>query len=132
MTTGNEIHIDSKNLLQQLESLQFLADASWSLLNIEPVSREFLAFKIEIARNMIQELEMWEKLHDQRKCNCVIQDAQFFLAQIQAFFDHMLEEQCEAAWRDAQSELRFTRHAYRAYEYLLSNNINSFPDSIAG
>jgi len=127
MSTCNDFRTKSENLLQQLRGLKFIMDANRGILNRNPVSNEFLNFKVDIAQNFIEELQLWEELGNQSKCNVVFDNAQFFLEQSQVLMDRMLDDYCKNAWLDFQKELTFTNHAFSNYVYVLSSNVQDCP-----
>lgn len=124
MAVSNDIRNKSENLLQQLGSCKFIADINREALNKDPFLQEFLAFKMDVAQGYIAELQIYERLGDQSKCKTAIENAQFFLGQIQDLIDQMLDEQCEEAWEDFQKELRFANHVPIPHEYVLKQNTN--------
>jgi len=132
MIRSNAVPIKSEQLLQQLRGLKFIVDGSRDVLNQNLVLKEFLAFKIDIANNLIEELQLWEKLGTVSKCNSVFDDALFFLEQAWVLMDRMLDEQCEEAWLNFQRELRFANYASINHKYVLGNNIKACPISVAG
>ena len=107
MAAANEVHIRSEILLQQLGGCKFIAEANRDELNKDPLLKELIAFKMEIAQGFIEELQGWEVLGNQSKCQYASENAQFFLGQIQVIMDRMLDDLCEKAWLDFQKELRF-------------------------
>jgi hypothetical protein len=113
MTIINGIHIESENLLQELEGLKFFADSNRDALNKNPVLVEFVAFKMDIAQGFIEELQIWETLENQSKCDYVIENAQFFLEQIQVLMDRTLNQQYEEALLCLQKEPRFNNHVVK-------------------
>lgn len=132
MTISNNIHTKSELLLQQLRGLKFIVDANKEVLNKNPVSREFIGFKMDIAQNFIEELQLWEKLGNPSKCSDVLDNAQFFIQQAQVLVDRILDDHCNEAWLDYQRTLRFTNHISTTFEYVLGNNMEACPGSIAG
>lgn len=108
MAVIDEANTKSAQLLQQLRGLKFLADTNRDGLNKDPFFVEFLGFKMDMAQSFIEELQNWEELGNQRKCKNIIDDALFFLGEINALIDRKLDEQCEEAWLDYQRELGFT------------------------
>jgi hypothetical protein len=132
MIHDNAIPIKSEQLLQQLRGLKFIVDGSRDVLNKNLTSKEFLAFKIDIANNLIEELQLWENLGNASKCNSVFDDARFFVEQAWGLMNRMLDEQCEEAWLEFQRELRFANHACLNHKYVLSCNNKDCPISVAG
>lgn len=131
MSIINDIHFKSKNLLQRLRGLKFIVDENRDVLNKNSVSLEFLAFKIDIAQNFIDELHLWEELGNQSKCDDVSVHAQFFLEQAQVLMDRLLDEQCEEAWLVFQRELSITSYASTSYKFVLSTSKKDCSSSIA-
>jgi|WetSurMetagenome_2_1015567.scaffolds.fasta_scaffold939286_1 hypothetical protein len=132
MAMRNGIHNASDNLIQLLAGLRYMVDANKDILADRPVSNEFLGFKIDIAQNFIDELQLWEDVGNQSKCNEVIENARFFIEQAQVLLDRILDEQCEQAWLDFQRELRFTSHDSTNYGYVLMYTAKSPSGSVAG
>ena len=132
MIESNVSHGKSEQLLQRLRGLKSIVDGSREVLNKNLVSKEFLAFKIDIATNLIEELQLWEKLGNAGKCTSVFEDAQFFLEQAWVLMDRLLDEQCEEAWLDFQRELKFPNHTSLNHKYVLSNNFQERSIGIAG
>ena len=124
MAVSNGIRNKSENLLRQLGGCKFIVDINRDALNKDPFFKEFLAFKIDVAQGYIAELQIYERLGDQSKCKSAIENAQFFLVQIQDFIDRMLDEQCEEAWENFQKELKFTNHVSIPHEYVLKQITN--------
>ena len=122
MAVSNDIHNRSENLLQQLGCYKFITDINRDALNKDPFLREFLAFKMDVAQGYIEESQIYEKIGDQSKSNSAIENAQFFLEQIQVLIDRMLDDQCEEAWEDFQKELRFANYVAFHHEYVLKQN----------
>jgi hypothetical protein len=116
MTISNDIHTKSEHLLQQLRGLEFIVDANKDVLDMNPVSKEFIGFKMDIARNFIEELQLWEELGNPGRCNVVFEHAQFFIEQAQVLTDRILDSYCEESWLDYQRTLRFTRHTSTTFE----------------
>ena len=132
MISSKIVLLKSEQLLQQLRGLKFIVDGSGDVLNKNLISKEFLAFKIDLANNLIEELQLWEKLGNADKCNSVFEDAQFFLEQAQVLMDRMLDDQCEEAWLDFQRELRFANYAPIHHKYVYRSGIKACPISVAG
>ena len=120
MATFNNLHINSENLLQQLRSLKFIMGSNQDILDKNPVSNEFLNFKIDIAQNYIEELQLWEEIGNQGKCDSMVDNTLFFLEQARVLLDRMLDDHCNDAWLDFQKELRFTNYASINHKYVLT------------
>jgi hypothetical protein len=103
----DEAHTKSAQLLQQLRGLKFLAGANKDQLNKDSFFVEFLHFKMDMAQSFIEELQNWEELGNQRKCKDTLDDALFFLGEINVLIDRKFDEHCEEAWLDYQRELGF-------------------------
>ncbi len=131
MAISNELYNKSDKLVQQLAGLQYIVDTNPDVINKDPVTREFLAFKVEIALSFVEELQVWKTLGNQAKCNSAIANAQFFMEQAQVLLDRMLDEYCEEAWSDFQKELAFTPYVPTDYNHILNNDITVPPGNIA-
>jgi hypothetical protein len=107
MAVIDETYTKSAQLLQKLRGLKFLADTNRIGLNKDPFFVEFLGFKIDMAQSFIEELQNWEELGNQRKCKDTLDDALFFLGEINVLIDRKFDEHCEEAWLDYQRELGF-------------------------
>jgi|WetSurMetagenome_2_1015567.scaffolds.fasta_scaffold259766_1 hypothetical protein len=129
MTTINNIRIESENLLQTLEGLKFFADANSDALNKNPVFLEFVAFKMDIARGFIEELQIWETLENQSKCDYAIENARFFLEQIQVLMDRMLNQQYEEVLLCLQKQPRLNNYVFESHNDDLSRAIIYLPQA---
>jgi hypothetical protein len=110
--TTNEIHVKSEQLLQQLGNWKFTAAAYGNLFDKDAFLKEFLGFKMDIAQGFIEELQGWEEIGNETKCNNAIDNAEFFLGQIQALFDRKFADQYQETWQDVEDELIFTDYVY--------------------
>jgi hypothetical protein len=104
MTTANEIHVNSESLLQQLENWKLIAAAYGELIEKDAFLKEFLAFKMDIVKCFIEELQGWEEMGNETKCKNAIDNAQFFLGQIQALFDHVVAGRYQEKWREMEEQ----------------------------
>jgi hypothetical protein len=129
MTTSNEIHIESENLLQKLEGLKLFAHAKSDALNENPVSLEFVAFKMEIAQGFIEELQIWETLENQSKCKYAIENAQFFLEQIQVLMDRTLNQPYEGVFLCLQEQSKFNNYVFQSHGNDLKKAIIYLPQA---
>ncbi len=123
---------ESEKLIQQLEGLRFIVDINRNVLNANPVLKEFLAFKMDMAQSLIDELQSWEALRNKSKCNQASDNALFFIEQIQVLLDRVLDARCEEAWLNSQRELKFNSYAPPAYEYVLMDGVKACSKSVAG
>ena len=89
MATANEIHKKSECLLQEIGVWKSTIAAYTGLFGKDAVTKEFIAFKIDIAEGLIEEYYSWEKLGNESKCKYALDNAEFFLGQIQVLFDSM-------------------------------------------
>ena len=119
MTMFSSVSNKSENLLQQLEGWKSIASANRNVLNKNPFLEEFLAFKMEIAQGYIDELIFWEEVENQSKCHDAIDNARFFLGQIQVLIDRMLKDPCEEVFLDPETEISVTLRISRFHEYVL-------------
>ena len=104
MGATNEIHIKSECLLQQLENWKLIAAAYGDLIEKDAFLKEFLAFKLEIARGFIEELQGWEEAGNETKCKNATDSAEFFLGQIQVLFDRVFAGRSQETWREMKEE----------------------------
>ena len=72
--------------------------------------KEFLAFKMDIARGFIEELQGWEETGNETKCKNAIDNAEFFLGQIQALFDRVFAGRYQEKWREMKEERIYSDH----------------------
>jgi len=100
-----DAHAESTQLLQQLRGLKFLVDTNRDEINKDPFFEDFLGFKMDIAQSFIEELRSWEELGNQRKCKDTLDDALFFLGEVNVLIDRKFNEHCEKVWLDYQGEL---------------------------
>jgi|SRR6186997_733177 hypothetical protein len=100
----NEVRIKSECLLQQLENWKLIAAAYGDLIEKDAILKEFLAFKIDIARGFIEELQGWEEAGNETKCKNAIDNAESFLGQIQALFDREFAGRYQETWREMEEE----------------------------
>jgi hypothetical protein len=112
MTTANEIGVKSEYLLQQLENWKLVAAAYGDLIEKDAFLKEFLAFKMDLAQGFIEELQGWEEIGNETKCKNAIENAEFFLGQIQVLFDRVYAGQYQEKWRELEEELIFTDYIY--------------------
>ena len=127
MATSYDGYRLSEQLYQQLGGCKYIVDVNSDRLNQDPFLKDFLAFKIDIAQGYIEELQIWERLGDQRKSRSAIDNAISFLEQIQVLIDRILDDQCEEAWVDFQRELRFSSYVSTPYEYVLTQTAKRLP-----
>ena len=131
MALINDVRNESDRLIQQLAGLQYIIETNRDGMNKYFVTLEFLAFKMDVAQSFIEELQSWEMLGNQGKCDSAMDGAQFFLEQARVLLDRVLDEQCEDAWLDSQRELRFSSYASSKYEYVLGTNEKAYPSCLA-
>ena len=112
MTTANEVRIKSECLLQQLENWKLIAAAYGDLVEKDAFLKEFLAFKMNIARGFIEELQGWEEVGNETKCKNAIDNAEFFLGQIQALFDRVIAGRYQETWREMAEQYVSTDYIY--------------------
>jgi hypothetical protein len=112
MTRANEIHVNSEYLLQQLENWKVIAAAYGDLIEKDTFLKEFLCFKMDIARGFIEELQGWEELGNETKCKNTIDSAEFFLGQIQTLFDRVLAGRYQEKWREMEEQYVSTEYIY--------------------
>ena len=122
MTLINSIHIKSENLRQRLEEWKCIVSANRDVLNKNPFLKEFLAFKMDIAQGYVEELQFWEEVGNQSKCRDAIENAQFFLGQIQVLIDRMLSNQQDEVLDDSHKELSVTIRVSTFHEYVWQEN----------
>jgi hypothetical protein len=120
MTTANEFYVNSEYLLQQVENWKLIAAAYGDLIEKDAVLKEFLAFKIDIARGFVEELQGWEEIGNETKCKNTIENAEFFLGQIQALFDRVIAGRYQEKWREMEEEYVSTDYIYVSPEIILS------------
>jgi hypothetical protein len=132
MALMNTINNKSDQLIQQLGGLRYPVDINHCMLNQSPISKEFLIFKLEIAQSLVEELQSWETLGNQSKCDSLMESVQVFLDQAQVLLDMILDKHCEQAWLDSLQELKFTHYASINYNYVLSSDIKACPSTVAG
>jgi len=112
MTTANEIRVTSEYLLQQLENWKLIAAAYSDLIEKDAFLKQFLAFKMDIARGFIEELQGWEETGNETKCKNAIDSAEFFLGQIQALFDRVIAGRYQEKWREMEEQYVPTDYIY--------------------
>jgi hypothetical protein len=122
MTIINSVHFKSENLLQQLEGWKCIVSANRDVLSKDPFLEEFLAFKMDIAQGYLEELQFWEEVGNQNKCQDAIKNTLFFLGQIQVIIDRMLSDQQDEVLNDSQKELNVTIRVSTFHEYVLQEN----------
>ena len=108
MTTPNEIHVKSEHLFWQLGNWKFIVAASSDLFHKDAFLKDFLAFKMDIAQGFIEELESWEEIRNETKCKNAIDNAEFFLEQIQVLIDRVIADQYQEPWQDMEEERTLT------------------------
>lgn len=106
MTIANEIHVKSENLLKQLENWKFIAAAYSDLFDKDAFLKDFLAFKMDIVQGFIEELQGWEEIGNETKCKNSIENAEFFLGQVQVLLDRVFADQYQKTWQDIIEEER--------------------------
>jgi|GEM_PF-5888771 len=112
MTITNEIGIKSDYLLQELGNWKLVAIAYGDLIDKNTFLKEFLAFKMDIAQGFIEELQVWEEIGNETKCKKAIENAVFFLGQIQTLFDRVIAGRYQETWRKQEEELIFTDYIH--------------------
>jgi hypothetical protein len=132
MALMNNISNESDKLVQQLAGLLYLVDINQSILNQNPISKEFLVFKLEIAQSLVEESQIWGTLGNQIKRDSLMKNAQFFLDQAQVLLDLILDRHCKQAWLDFLKELKFSPYASINYDYVLNSDIKACPRTVAG
>ena len=108
MTITNEIGIKSDYLLQELGNWKLVAIAYGDIIDNDTFLKQFLAFKMDIAQGFIEELQVWEEIGNEIKCKKAIENAVFFLGQIQTLFDRVIAGRYQETWRKQEEELIFT------------------------
>ena len=108
----NEVRIKSECLLQQLGNWKLIAAAYGDLIEKDAFLKEFLAFKMDIAQGFIEELQVWEAIGNETKCKKAIENAVFFLGQIQTLFDRVIAGRYQETWRKQEEELIFTDYIH--------------------
>jgi hypothetical protein len=126
MTKINDVHSSSESLLQQLEGWKCIASAQRDILNQNPFLEEFLAFKLDIAQGYIEELQFWEEVANQSKCQNAIENTQFFLGQVKVLMDRVICGQQKEVLIDSQNELSFTIRVSTSHEHVLHESIKFF------
>jgi hypothetical protein len=114
LATSNEIHIQSERLLQQLENWKFTVAACGDLFDKDTFLKEFLAFKMDIARGLIAELQGWEELGNETKRKNAIDNSEFFLGQIQVLINRVLADRYQETWQVMEEGLIFTDSIYES------------------
>jgi hypothetical protein len=97
MTTFNGSTNESEILVRQLGDWKSVIEANSDILKKNSFLREFLGFKMDIAQNLIEELQSWEEIGNQSKCDRVSGDIQLFLGQIQVLIERAFSD----AWEQA-------------------------------
>ena len=103
MATSNEIHIQSERLLQELAICKFTVTPYNNLFDKDAFLKEFLAFKMDIVEGIIEGLYSWEKTGNKTKCKNAIDNAEFYLGQIQVLFDGTFADQYQETWQDTEN-----------------------------
>jgi hypothetical protein len=120
MSKITSISIKSENLLNELDGWKLIATANKDELNNDPFLKEFLAFKLDITQGFIEELQFWEEVGNDSKCHNAIENAQFFLGQIQILMDRFLSDQQKEVLFDSQKELNVTIYVPTFHEYVFN------------
>ena len=112
MAIAHETHIRSESLLQELGMWKFTVTRYNNLFDKNAFLKEFLAFKIDMAQGCVEELQSWERMGNETKCKNAMDNAEFFLGQIQVLFDSMFADQYQETWQDMKEEPIFTDYIH--------------------
>ena len=130
MATENETHLSSEHLLQRLGSWKFIAASNQEAFEKNPVLLEFLGFEMDAALSFIEELQVWEKVGDQSKCDYAVENTQVFLEKIQVLIDCALDEQEEEALLYRPGKHRSIPYVFSSNESVLKNAILYLPHAV--
>jgi hypothetical protein len=97
MTTSNSITNESESLVRQLRDWKSFVEANRDIVKKDSFLSEFIGFKMDIAQNLIEELQCWEEIGNQSKCEHVSGDIQLFLGQIQVLIERAFSDAREQA-----------------------------------
>jgi hypothetical protein len=90
MITPNPI--DKQRIALKLDTFQLVLDSNIELLEKDPLLKEQLNLKMQVAQHYLQEVDVCEKAGDQINYDCALDSAALLLADVHDLIHHLLDE----------------------------------------